>query len=158
MTDISLWSVVYQKDTEIHNLYRILYYYGNQIFVWMYSNNKENSAQFGKEPEQIAESLPEIIESISHDRLNIVTDILLIVIRYVEKTDLQTDTLLSVLKTLSKINQVLLKWKPAQEKQAKIIIDLVQTQMKILFNYIKSCSGNRHSHILDPSFLDFLEI
>ncbi|XP_076092689.1 uncharacterized protein LOC143064061 [Mytilus galloprovincialis] len=144
MTDISLWSVVYQKDTEIHNLYRILYYYGNQIFVWMYSNNKENSkensAQFGKEPEQIAESLHGIVESISHDRLNIVIDILLIVIRYVEKTDLQTDRLLSVLKTLSKINQVLLKWKPAQEKQAKIIIDLVQTQMKILFNYIKSSS------------------
>ncbi|CAG2211308.1 unnamed protein product [Mytilus edulis] len=154
MTDISLWSVVYQKDTEIHNLYRILYYYGNQIFVWMYSNNKENSkensAQFGKEPEQIAESLHEIVESISHDRLNIVTDILLIVIRYVEKTDLQTDRLLSVLKTLSKINQVLLKWKPAQEKQAKIIIDLVQTQMKILFNYIKSCSDKEEfSRLID---------
>ncbi|CAC5385173.1 ESP1 [Mytilus coruscus] len=145
MTDISLWSVLYQENTEIYNIYRILYYYGNQIFVWMYSNNKEKAeknfpVQLGKEPEQIAETLPKIVESISHDRLYIVIDILLIVIRYVEKTDLQTDRLLSVLKTLSKINQVLLKWKPEQDKQAKIIIDLVQTQMKILFNYIKSSS------------------
>ena len=89
--------------------------------------------------------LQTILKSVSHDKLHIVVEILLVVIRYIEKIGLHTEDLLPVFQSYVKLNCVLLSWKPTQDKYSRMVVDLVQIELKIIFDYMKNCSGKNQS-------------
>lgn len=156
---VMVWSERFQKDTDNDNIYRLFLYIGTHLLHCMgqcsekglteeilskIDLSKEKLTQIVK-LEDDGKTLQTILKSVSHDKLHIVVEILLVVIRYIEKIGLHTEDLLSVFQSYVKLNCVLLSWKPTQDKYSRMVVDLVQIEMKIIFDYMKNCSGKNQS-------------
>lgn len=160
---VMVWSERFQKDADTYNIYRLFLYIGTHLLHCKGQCSEKGLTEeilpkkdLSKEKltqivnlEDVGKTLQTILNSVSPDKLHIVAEILLVVIRYIEKISLHTEDLLPVFQSYVKLNSVLLSWKPTQDKYSRMVLDLVQIEMKIIFDYMKNCSGKNQSPFLD---------
>lgn len=147
LLSIQTWSNRTFKNSSVIGVLNIFYYCSQQVLQWMKNDNKENSSKKstfnGKtklcEGNQhvLISCLPEIVDSMATNCQSFVVEALLELIRFIDRVNFPGDVLHPFFLSFSKIDEILVKWNTAGEKQRKARLEMVQTQMKIIFKYVK---------------------